>query len=226
MKGVKERPILFKGEMVRRIDDGSKTQTRRPVNLPELRRSTTSGHDWQWRGQAPIRSIAQQRRSPQCWQDVRDAYLLGLCPYGVPGDRLWVKETFYCDDYRYPTIPEAERDDGAWRESMLYFRADVPSGRFSDAGYWAEPGGKWRPSIHMPRWASRITLEVTSVRVERLHEITDEDAQAEGAPGPYTDLFTPRLRFERLWESINGIESWEANPWVWVVGFKRVEGRR
>lgn len=135
--------------------------------------------------------------------------------YADPGDRLWVRET-WC----HPA-PEPQRPgDPVW------YRADFTP-RY---GAWesdAAPGcvrrneGPWKPSIHMPRWASRITLEVTSVRVERLHGITEEDARAEGVTCADVGDITAWRAFCDLWKSINGAESWAANPWVWVVGFKR-----
>lgn len=144
------------------------------------------------------------------------------CPYGVPGDRLWVKETFY-------ETESAPFDDGKLSVDVLY-RAD---GDFD--GDMHHAGCKWQPSIHMPRWASRITLEVTSVRIERLQDISVEDAIAEGVPTvgvnfvdfskePDEDGFSdPRASFETLWESLHGPGSWDANPWLWVIWFKRIE---
>lgn len=211
---MRERPILFSDAMVRAILAGTKTQTRRVVGLPSLQPSTTPGYDWTWRGQAPIRSVAQQARHPNgCWQDVSTAFLLKLCPYGQPGDRLWVREawSYYGgDEYLYQRDPMA-----------VGFRAS------DDLGGRPIPGGRWRPSIHMPRWASRLTLEVTSVRVERLLSISEEDARAEGVqPHEYAYCAEDaryRMSFARLWDSINGERAgcaWKANPWVWVVGFE------
>lgn len=117
------------------------------------------------------------------------------CPYGKTGDRLWVRET-WCPDVEPYT-----------------FRYKADGG---------EPLERWRPSIHMPRWASRITLEVVSVRVERLQDISEEDALAEGITLVERGT-SPVDQFNKLWESINGPGSWEANPWVWVVSFKRIE---
>ena len=148
----------------------------------------------------------------------------GQCrfPYGQPGDRLWVREAWSRDE-----------EDGS-----LFYRADVGTG--NEADDWQRniddgaSGYRWKPSIHMFRWASRITLEVTAVRVERLQDISEADAQAEGAdeaPTPMGLMYsTPavmrtryREGFAALWESINGPNSWDANPWVWVVEFRRVE---
>jgi hypothetical protein len=202
---VKERPILFNGAMVRAILSGAKTQTRRVV-----------------------KARADKDFGPRCV--LRPHEIAGEVnggsyrnsPYGEPGDRLWVRETWARDD-----------EDGA-----LMYRADV--GRDMNANAWEQgrlegvPRYKWRPSIFMPRTASRITLEVTDVRVERLREISESDAGAEGIryeAGSYeVDWMTPRERglkrvadYRLLWESINGAGSWDANPWVWVVSFRRVQ---
>ena len=150
------------------------------------------------------------------WMDVhqglREPDNAERCPHGQPGDRLWVRETWH--------------DASSSLHSCALYRADGID------LHW----DKWTPSIHMPRWASRITLEITSVRVERLQEISIEDAKAEGAWGPDdsivqkvtdyfgTDIFSanPRKAFQMLWESINGPDSWAANPWVWVIEFRRL----
>jgi hypothetical protein len=137
------------------------------------------------------------------------------CPYGQPGDRLWARETY------------AVRDAKAWQDrdtssGMLFFRADDERELPGD--------GRWRPSIHMPRWASRLTLDVTGVRLERLHLITEDDAKAEGVE-PSTGMLMGgqgphHHAFFGLWERINGKRpgcSWHDNPWVWVVEFKRTE---
>lgn len=162
---MKERPILFSGAMVRAILDGSKTQTRRVCKLDV-------------RGGMP--------------QPELDS-LLRCCPYGQPGDRLWVRETW---------AKTYVRQAGA--EWFVYATGDNRT----------DYGGPWKPSIHMPRAASRITLEITGVRVERLGEISESDARAEGVQSV--------AEFKELWASINGLGSWEANPWVWVVEFRRI----
>lgn len=227
-----ERPILFSGPMIRAILGGRKTQTRRVVDLSEFGPSGTPGYDWTWRGQAPVKSIAQQRRYPGgCWQDVSNDRLMGLCPYGQPGDFLWVREKFQlvrqvAEDWYTapPTIPIVVPDAGLFevRYSATY---DHDQPKNSACG--------WRPSIHMPKWAARLWLRITDVRVERLHPMLDADARAEGirqyvvsGPDPdgrsYQDWVTP---FKELWDSINAKRgySWESNPWVWVVAFERVE---
>ncbi len=188
---MKERPILFNAPMVRALLANTKTQTRRIVKARDL--------EWM--------DVHQGLREPDNAE---------RCPYGQPGDRLWVRETF----------GHFERNENFAPGCDVFYRADGES-------LAVEP---WRPSIHMPRWASRITLEITSVRVERLQEISIEDAKAEGAWGPDdsivqkvadyfgTDIFSanPRKAFQMLWESINGPDSWAANPWVWAIEFRRV----
>lgn len=187
-----ERPILFSGAMVRAILDGKKTQTRRVVKPQPPADWVPS--PWPYDGAA--------------WSDRR-------CPYGAPGDRLWVRETWA------PISPDEERRP--IRECRIEYRADTSAAR---PGGWDEDtddpeAARWRPSIHMPRWASRLTLEVTGVRVERVQDISEDDARAEGVY-PYAD--NPRRFFQELWNSINGARGygWNSNPWVWVVEFRRV----
>jgi hypothetical protein len=182
---MKERPILFSAPMVRALLDGSKTQTRRVVKpTPE------------WIGQSGVLSYRGRVGLPHA-----------LCPYGQPGDRLWVRETHMdlgaCYLYRADASAEQERAIVAPRQP-------------------------WRPAIHMPRAASRITLEITGVRVERLQDISEADALEEGItyndiPNNGLDPMRARTWFRGLWESINGPGSWEANPWVWAVSFNRLE---
>lgn len=178
---MKERPILFSAPMVRAILDGRKTQTRRIVK-PQPKYYAHSG----------VLASA-------------DASHI-FCPYGEPGDMIWVRETF------------CQTEGGT-----IIYRAD---GGKKDAAHVLKDD-RWRPSIHMPRWASRILLEIVSVRVERLIDIPEMDAQQEGYPPGATDKYGSdymsfREWFEDLWNSINGERSFEQNPWVWVVEFKRV----
>lgn len=143
----------------------------------------------------------------------RDSRVMSWCPFGAAGDRLWVRECFAQFDGRYSVVP-------------LAYRADR-DGAESREGFW-----KWTPSIHMPRWASRLTLRVTDVRVERVQDITETDARAEGVtPVPFCragrgDGFEHVESFEETWHEVYGPESWTANPWVWVVSFDRVEVAR
>lgn len=198
-----ERPILFSAPMVRAILAGAKVQTRRVVN-PEPAGSVTTIY----------RPFAHE---PNNWQGYADNVgfirWYGRCRYGQPGDRLWVRETW--------AVPHRYDHLGPSNIPVLGVRTHYAATE--------ERGGlRWRPSIHMPRWASRITLEITAVRVERLQDISEADAKAEGAE-PYLHPVHPareQLRhvdgFQALWESINGPDSWDLNPWVWVVEFKRV----
>jgi len=197
MNQIKERPILFSAPMVRAILDGRKTVTRRPVK----------GAGLKWLEDFTPEYVADPANS--------------LCPYGKPGDRLWVRETCFNNDYRQAGVPVEERAD-----VDLVYRADpLPDWEGEESLI------TWRPSIHMPRWASRILLEITDVRVERLQDISRADIRAEGLQCPPElggDDVSPNYRdwypaaWRQLWESINGADSWNANPWVWVVEFKRV----
>jgi len=209
---MKERPILFSAPMVRAILEGRKTATRRVVK-PQ----PASGAHWQ-----PIVLSGYGG-----WVDGHGSPL--RCPYGQPGDRLWVRETWqyfgfsdegepcicYLADHgrEWPHVPQPEADkvDCIW--------ADLSDpGNFSISGRACD--NRWRPSIHMPHWANRITLEITGVRLERLQDISADDAWSEGIP--HSPDVNPIHEFEGLWTSINGDRSWNANPWVWVVEFKRV----
>lgn len=192
--------------MVRALLDGSKSQTRRIVKL-------TTARDGCARGMAKLRNntatplrdgiglvwtpyAGAERDQPMPPETVSEC-----CPYGQPGDTLWVRETFF-------------DTTGEWKPRYQY-RAN---------GTDLLPGWKWSPSIFMPRPASRITLEITSVRVERLNDISEEDARAEGCDWKNTPHFgNSRLAYRSLWESINGPGSWDANPWVWMIQFRRVK---
>lgn len=208
---MKERPILFSAPMVRAILDGRKMQTRRIVK-PQPTGSST------W---LPYSNGFDVSFYPN---NVKAFPARLVCPYGTAGSRLWVREaTAY-----------AEADNGS---EMLVYGADLAvagvyqlgDGPKSLNGFledkWIpERNGtlKFKPSIHMPRWASRITLEITGVRVERLWDISHADALAEGVEYDVSkDGGSPVACFTALWRSINGPESWNENPWVWVVEFKR-----
>lgn len=219
---VRERPILFSGEMVKALLDGRKTQTRRIIKPQpvkgDLILKTQDALPADKRGMADDLFDAMVRHD-----------LPPHCRYGSPGDYLWVRET--------------------WQQSRLVrkgggerFTVRKPAPGIGDLHYLADhyaghDGDEppiWRSSIHMPRWASRITLEITEVRVQRLQDISEEDAQAEGVePGCLTcgencidrggcGCCRPCYResFCLLWNKINGPGSWDANPWVWAVSFR------
>jgi hypothetical protein len=207
--------------MVRAILDGRKTQTRRIVS-----------------GKFALEWLQPGMFTPEYVSDPAN----GLCPYGAPGDRLWVRETWFPD----PPI-DGWDGDVSWQDER---RIDGVPAHYRKpehcifAASWDGPRLRWRPGIHMPRWASRLTLEVTEVRVERLQDICENDAVAEGveeivdperfwrwknympereSSAVLCSLPSARESFWSLWESINGTASLSANPWVWCVSFRRVE---
>lgn len=207
---MKEHPILFSGAMVRAILVGRKTMTRRvmkpqPKGAPDNVRA--------------IEVIAAEMLAGDC------------CPYGQPGDRLWVRETwrpaydanlFCCVEYRA---------DGTRRKPALGALTEDQGHRFADdCPDDPDLNVKWRPSIFMPRWACRLVLEVTAVRVERLQDITEEDADAEGLRCGMANPVSPfeydwRGHWISLWDSINAKRGfgWDVRPWVWVVSFRRLK---
>lgn len=202
---MKERPILFSGPMVQALLAETKTQTRRVAK-------EFAGRD----------DLDNLRRFPN----------QNGCPYGGPGDRLWVREAFRFPaslDHLSPSVCGDKALDAGYRTPWAPTQFDADSSRTGEwRGFDTPPEetrlGKLRPGIHMPRWASRITLEITGVRVERLQDISDPDALAEGCS--HNDmLHGDRLAsvYARLWEKINGPGSWAKNPYVWVVEFKRVQ---
>ncbi len=195
---MKERGMIFNAEMVRALLDGLKTQTRRII------KDCTVGRD-------PIsKFIKIGKKFIGCYPEDVPELIRECCPYGVPGDRIWVRETW--------------AEAGASAPDLKLYRANYPE--HVPSIYENVPPAeeiRWTPSIHMPRTASRILLEITGVRVERLRSMSQDDARAEGviaASGP----MEAGLAFRELWDSIYGEESWKANPWVWVIEFKRVEG--
>ncbi len=230
---MKERGMIFNGEMVRALLSGRKTQTRRPVKFPV--------HD---------KNLGCELAGNELAGELSAGNYLNSA-FGKPGDRVWVRETWGVvsheldEDGRIqpwtPTRPataihEMPFGNGYYSGHAIY-AADGDFTWGDDDGY--EDGRScWKPSFHMPKAASRILLEITDVRVERLNAISEEDATAEGVPPagsllpdypgtfltPKGDFATAKVAFQRLWESIYGEESWKANPWVWVIEFKRVEG--
>lgn len=219
---MKERPILFNGEMVRAILDGRKSQTRRVIN--------------------PQGAIIEPVGDVFRICNLNNKSLITMkedikCPYGQPGDRLWVRETF----------SEAFKRDEPASNGCVY-KSDYLKPTQLDPGF--SDHNTWKPSIHMPRWASRINLEITNVRVERVQDISEGDAESEGTPNIIPCLndecdpeegccacdHTGKVRvgfglisykecFQSLWNSINEKRGfgWDLNPWVWVIEFKRIE---
>ena len=207
--------------MVRAILAGTKTQTRRAVKpqpaLVDPRNSSLPGlyrnGDFAWRDKGAPLGCA----TISCKPNGPDGWALENSPFGQPGDRLWVRETWAAPHSEDARPPRAIQCD--WMR--IHYAATEERG-----------GLLWRPSIHMPRWASRITLEITGVRVERLQDISEADAQAEGCS---LECMTPTGDdsgsaiygpggYLALWESINGAGSWDVNPWVWVIEFRRMKG--
>lgn len=205
----KERPILFSGPMVKALLAGTKTQTRR-VMKPEPDFFTSDG--------APARSTRDDRKLG------RLGHLIA-CPYGVSGDRLWVRENGW--QPKEPTLRELREGADTWPK----YQYDADGLDEGDSEQFKAWGWKRRPSIHMPRWACRLVLEVTGVRVERLQEIGENDCYEEGVERPsgtrlgsdVTARDNACSKYRTIWLGINGPNSWGDNPWVWVIGFRRVE---
>lgn len=226
--GLKERPILFNGEMVRAILEGRKTMTRRPMK-PQPVGFDPAGycdpynknfdHFTFWTADDKMQNGLRGNVKGTChWR----------CPYGQPGDRLWVRETF-CLESNYEYTGENLPTDGRPIKSYLeggdseyqewpHYRATEPDVEIVEEDQDLDDfkGTRWKPSIHMHRWASRITLEITNVRVERIQEMGMEDVRREGY-GPDFDT----LDFSQSWNTIYP-KSWDRNDWVWVIEFKRI----
>lgn len=220
---MKLRPIIFRGDMVRAILAGTKTQTRRVMTPQPIEGGGTpvvGAHH------PTVVRRGIEEPGPERWGASTEEQSWP-CPYGQPGGRLWVREAWGS---------RSVLDAMDWHRGTMRDRTETPPGTVvdfrADYGPQQQEGCFWRPSIHMPRWASRLALEVTSVRVERVQAISEDDARAEGvSAGPSAALAeTPigvsaREAFAELWDSINGERegcSWAANPWVWAVGFKVV----
>lgn len=202
---MKELPILFNAEMVNAILEGRKTQTRRVVKDKLI----IDQAEFEC-GNRP--HVIRSEPSLQYWVDTD-------CPFGQVGDRLWVRETFRF--YSSDECPHADFPCGCPRNGTPLYRAS----------HDCFDGEKWKPSIHMPRSASRILLEITGVSVERLQSISDEDAKAEGFdysthPSAIEMGYAigARTNFRHTWEQIYGANAWNKNPWVWVVEFKVIQG--
>lgn len=215
---MKERPILFQGPMVRALLAGTKTQTRRAMRIqPDGETKIHVEHF----NQTVVDRYGDEQPGPEVfgawWHDGECGL---LCPYGAPGDGLWVRETWA---YHVHAQATQHDEDGPW----VYAADGQPAlqMRLCD---------RWRPSIHMPRVACRLTLDVTGVRVEQLQDISEQDALAEGIvqlhdggyglrDGSHYHAIDPRQSYFSLWEAINGVGSVERNDWVWAVAFQRVQ---
>ncbi|HEJ0126194.1 TPA: morphogenetic protein [Klebsiella aerogenes] len=213
---MKERGMIFNSEMVRAILDGRKTQTRRIVKGADG--AVKFCKEWDINGEEIFVVLGEKYHTGM-------NPVLGAisCPFGAVGERIWVRETFQGPLFDYEQMESYLEDSSKFEkpEFCQYAADGKPAPEYYDADDNLRHG--WRPSIHMPRWASRILLEITDVRVERLRSMSQDDARAEGviaASGP----MEAGLAFRELWDSIYGEESWAANPWVWVIEFKRVEG--
>jgi hypothetical protein len=237
LQAMTERPILFSAEMVRAILDGRKTQTRRIAKkLPPPPANAIHPNHERLHPAPYLDAYCSEKKTPQnprgmsamwCWWTPDNRMGHGFrCRYGQPGDLLWVRETWGAVWPADEPVP--------LRQCEIEYRADLPAGCTDRPGEWPADEGngpevpKWRPSIHMPRWASRITLRITDIRVERLQDITEDDARAEGCdpvvhPDGAVDCGTRKTTFASLWNKINGPGAWDENPWVWVVAFERVK---
>ena len=236
---MKIRPILFTPENAKKSYLGSKTETRREVK-PQPPQSAPSSIECEWLDGTTGTQDYGFSNEDRIWK----------CPYGGPGDRLWVREAFYIDHYEYlgaltglPPLTAAEQ------KNCLYYAADGP---VHDQIPECEGIPKLKPAIFMPRWASRTTLEIVSVRVERLQNITETDAIAEGIYSQFVNVeplhmmkkwvasgvkmtcangdvsteapafLSAKDAYRALWNSINGKDAWGRNPFVWVLGYKRI----
>jgi len=212
-----EHPIIFSGEMVRAILDGRKTQTRRIIHKSHFPDGSFADAIYPAADTGWISWQGAVKPGPHLAEFTKQQYRTGWpCPYGVPGDLLWVRETWRAEE-----LP-------VFGEDGIRYKADgvfIPIGNSREASdRWAAARGDspvetWRSPIHMPRWASRITLEIVSIRVERVQEISEGDAEAEGcciAAGG-------RGYYQKLWESLNARRGfpWASNPWTWVIEFRR-----
>jgi hypothetical protein len=226
-----ERPILFSAPMVRALLNGSKTQTRRVCEPAATLSAVVAVQDPRERGQRP------PYYTPG-WFGDEDGEVQFFSPYGKPGDRLWVREAYRLTapfDQDSPARVGERCTDAGYRKpwAPIHYEADGARDNWEHVGTPPYPecspvAGKLRPGMFMCRWMSRIDLEVTGVRVERLDGISAADAIAEGInphpdhhDRPRNSLYGPIRTYRDLWEQINGAGSWAANPWVWVVEFRR-----
>jgi hypothetical protein len=227
-----ERPILFSGPMVRAILEGRKTHTRRVIKLPD---DVTEGPRY-WTTPSGRPETGYTDPGVNYWTPRGNH--IDPCPYGFPGDRLWVRETWAVFDFDgVPYDPAAyaigykasECDENDIVDNDAVEWLDAPKGQrnlCAKNGNYPDPTGTWRPSIHMPRWACRLFIDVKAIRVERLQDISETDAKAEGLPKPLEPIgvaeWKPIQWFRMLWDGLNADRGygWDTNPWVWVIEFE------
>lgn len=203
---MKESPILFSTEMVQAIINGSKTQTRRTRGLEKINEDPDKYYfqSLVLHATGAYTFVKKGNYNPKP-EDV----IVVKCRYGKPGDLLWVKETF---------APKVTSD--IQTNPVTIYKANYPGTEKEVTEYMKKFGHKWKPSIHMPKAAARIWLQIEEIRVQRLQDITYQDILQEGMPKPLGDYSSPVDWFETLWTKINGSGSWDANPWLWVITFK------
>ncbi|EPB6880845.1 hypothetical protein ACRRLQ_001695 [Klebsiella variicola] len=229
---IREKGLIFNSEMVRAILDGRKTQTRRIMKLQPKPSKSRPGDFWF--SSKKLESMVHVSDLAPGNSPIADYHLFiqeHCCPFGAVGNRIWVREAFRVHSRAtdVATLVYKASERNSWTEQTHRVPVAV-------CNKPATPE-KWTPSLHMPRWASRILLEITDVRVERLNAISEEDARAEGIiDGGCLNCGEPEPcgcanpepdatdAFAYLWQSIYGQENWNANPWVWVISFERVEG--
>jgi hypothetical protein len=220
-----DHPIIFSGEMVRAILDGSKTETRRIVQKARFPDGSWADVIYPAAESGWIAWQGAVKPGPHLAEFTKQQYRIGWpCPYGIPGDRLWVRETWMAEE-----LPVFGEDGIRYRADGTFLPIEnnrEASDRWS-AARGDQPMETWRPSIHMPRWASRITLEIVNVRVERVQEISAADMDAEGMRwyaetygNPYGSVYDT---WRYLWDSLHAKRGypWSDNPWVWVIEFAR-----
>ena len=256
---MKESPIIFNPAMVEAIFPGRKTQTRRTSNLDTINKNPDL---WSFIGFRAC--LGYPASEGYLWAGfiakTSDCPVYIKCPFGQAGDRLWVREAWRVGswdedgniavDYRAGNYSSKKwiqiEDPEIFEKLMIQSSDDADAAKMKtdgDGWYVWEPGDspcRWRPSIHMYRWASRVNLEITNIRVERVQDISEEDAEVEGVEYlhpdikyPYKDYLlrtldgcsTARESFYTLWDSINKKRGfgWDQNPWVWVVEFKKID---
>jgi hypothetical protein len=231
-----EKPILFSGEMVRAILAGHKTQTRRIVKPQPHPDFPISCINCEWYSPIIIRD-GREEPAPEVFGFASEDKGW-KCPYGAPDARLWVRETFQF------VHANSDGQRSTFNSALPFTQHDYQWIEYAATPRDNEPPPKWKPSIFMPRWASRITIKITGIRVERLQDISADDARAEGISDSRIYLTEPHTILDRkynlptgdippadkiaignyrgLWEAINGKSSWDANPWVWIIVFKQV----